>query len=79
MREKAIEFLKSVCKHDGNACVNYKPVEYRGLIESFSFSDAVEKFLKDFEENKVFCEAYNMDENKAFEMTCNIWKKHVVA
>lgn len=27
MRQKAIEFLKSVCKNDGNSCINYKPYE----------------------------------------------------
>ena len=30
------------------------------------------------EEMKSFAEGYNLDENKAFEMTCSIWEKHIV-
>ncbi len=78
MKKKAIEFLKDICQHDGNACVNYKIYEYGNLIESLPFSKAVEKFMTDFEEMKIFAEAYNLDENRAFEMTCSIWKKHIV-
>lgn len=78
MRQNAIDFLKSVCKNDGNSCVNYQPYENGSLVESISFSQAIDKFMKDYEEMKSFAEGYNLDENKAFEMTCSIWKKHIV-
>ena len=63
MRQKAIEFLKSVCKNDENSCVNYKPYENGSLVESISFSKAIDKFMKDYEEMKSFAEGYNLDEN----------------
>lgn len=77
MRQKAIEFLKSICKNDGKSCVNYKPYEYGHLIESIPFSVAVDKFMKDYEEMEAFAECYNL-KDKAFEMTCNMWRKQIV-
>lgn len=78
MKQKAIEFLKDICKNDGNSCVNYRPYEHDSLVESISFSQAVDKFMKDYEEMKDFAECFHLNEGKAFDMTCSIWKKHIV-
>lgn len=77
MRQKAIDFLKSVCKNDGKSCINYKPYKYGNLVENVPFSKAVDKFMKDYEEMENFAECYNL-KNKAFEMVCDIWKEHIV-
>ena len=77
MRDKVIEFIKKASNNDGNSCVNYKPYEYGNLIESISFMEAVEKFMQDFEEMKIFASSFGI-ENKAFEMTCSIWREHIV-
>lgn len=77
MRENAIEFVKKASNNDGNSCVNYKPYEGGNLIVSISFMEAVEKFMQDFEEMKIFASSFGI-ENKAFDMTCSTWMKHIV-
>lgn len=79
MRDKAERFLKSACKCNGDCNINYKPYEYGNQIESIPFHKAVERFLRDYEEMRTFFSAYGItEEEKVFDGTCDIWKKHIV-
>lgn len=78
MREKAVEFFKNVCKHNGNACVNYRPYKYGRVVESLSFTEAVDKFMNDFEDMKEYVGHLNITENEVFKINCDIWRKHIV-
>ena len=74
MREKAINFLKEF----GEQYIKYKISEYSGTVEKIPFDIAVNRFILDFNDFKLFGETLNFDESQAFDMTCALWKKHII-
>jgi hypothetical protein len=79
MREKAVEFLKQFTRDHTDCCINYKPYEHGSLVESIPFASAVENFITDYKENYIFLQCFDIeDSDKAFDMTCRIWKTHIV-
>lgn len=79
MENAVKDFLKTFCKCDEDSNINYKPYEHGAFVESISFSDAVRKFMSDFEDMVSFLSDYGISDNmKIFETTCNMWKKHLV-
>lgn len=77
METIAIDFLKSFTGGDTNCNINYRIVEGGRLIESIQFSEAVKRFLRDYEEMKELFSEYGIEE-KAYEATARIWYKHIV-
>lgn len=77
MESIAIDFLKEFTGGNTDCNINYRIVEGGSFIESIPFSEAVKRFLKDYEETKEMFREYGIEE-KAYEATARIWYKHIV-
>ena len=75
MENKILVFFQDFYKTKyENFSVNYR--ENR-TIYSFTISDAIQKFKKDFYDLESLL-PHNANHDKIFFATCNLWKKHLV-